>query len=480
MANEAPAEDLLHVKSAVPPGILAPGTEAVGPGVDPAITFGHSTRSFRANSAARFLSDAYLLLTSLVAATVTARLLGPSGKGFFSTLTLLSVLLVQVFNFGLGEAAVVLVGRRQAQLRTATRATAMALIPLSVIGAAGFLGFGWAVLDPATPNERTAIVLGTVLLLSQVWSTAVVWFLVLQERIVLVAVLTSCSATVATAALWWLVAEGDYGIAGAVAGGLAGALVILGAVLTYVVRAGMSLSPRWHTDYLRRAIRFGVAVQMSNLLVQMTGRLDLVLVYRLADSSAAGNYSIALTIGALVGAVPIALAFASFPRLAQLDDAQATDFTRQLFRMGIAAAIASAAVLAVMTPFVLPLLFGRAYTASITPTMLLVGAGIFWSGQWLLSRAAAARGEPKALFLSFALSFVVMIGLDFVLIGRFDGTGAAVASSIGSALGFVVSAAYYRGWGWRGFIPGRRDFADAVSTGRAMFGRLFAWRRTTG
>lgn len=438
------------------------------PTVDPATRREPLRRSFRANSAARFLSDTYILVNSLVAATITARLLGPAGKGFYSTIILLSSLLVLFFNLGLGEAAIVLAGRARAVIRTATSATMMAVLPLSVVGAFSFFALASQIVRPATSNQRAAVILGTVLVLFNVCSTTVAWFLVLEERIVLVAELTAFSATVSTVALWYLVAGAGYGSAGAVAASLLGCLVVLLAMLVFLRRTNTSLRPQWDAEYLRSAVRFGAAVQMSNLLVQMTGRVDLVLVYRLAGPADAGTYSIALTIGALVGGVPIALAFASFPRLAQLQDAEADAFTLQLFRMGVVAAVGSAIVLAFLTPILVPLVFGRAYGDSITPTLILVVAGVFWSGQWILSRAAAARRKPKALLLSFALSFITMVGIDFILIGRLGGTGAAIASMVGSLLGFLVAASFYRNWDWRGFVPTWDDCTFAAGTGRNM------------
>jgi O-antigen/teichoic acid export membrane protein len=254
-----------------------------------------------------------------------------------------------------------------------------------------------------------------------------------------------------------------------VASGL-GCIAILLPLLVALKREGISLRPAWNSEYLRAAARFGSAVQLANLLVQMTGRLDLILVYRIAGSAAAGRYSVALTLGTLVGSIPMAIAFTSFPRLPKLPEAEARLLIASLFRVGVAASIMTSLVLAVASPFLIPLMFGAAYSDAVFPSLLLFPAGILWSGQWILCRANASRGAPRSLFVSFSLSFLIMIVLDLVLIESFGINGAATASFISSAAGFAVAVGYRirAGGGWRPLVPRLGDAARLVTTVREM------------
>jgi O-antigen/teichoic acid export membrane protein len=424
--------------------------------------------SFRRNFAARFFADTYGLATSLVVTTITARVLGPSGRGYYASLTLLSVFLAQLFDAGLGEAAVVLSGRGRTDHRTAVSATVAVTLPLGVIGAVSFLLVGTVTLHVTTSNDELALILGAVLVLLNAWGNTLAWLLASRERLVTVAVVTVVSATVMMVSLYVLVAVARLGTAGAVLAsvvGIAGSVVALTQILP---REGISLRPSWNGSYLRAAARFGIAVQLSNLLVQMAGRLDLLFVYRIAGSSAAGLYSIALTIGILVSSIPMAIAYALFPRLPKLEKDEAEALTARLFRMGILAAITCAIGFLVVTPMILPLMFGPAYRGAIVPTFFLIAGGIPWSAQWLLCRAAAAREMPQPLFASFASSFAIMVVLDLVLIDPFGVVGAALASLTASVVGFLVAAVYCfrEGWSWRPFVPRVADISQLVATVR--------------
>lgn len=437
----------------------------------------HDRPSFRGNSLARFAADVYGLLTSLIAATITARVLGPGARGFYATLVLLIVLFVQVFNAGLGEAAVVLAGKGRFALKTASQATTAAILPMSLGSALVFLAAATSILHPDSPNHRLAIVLASVAVFLNVLSTTIVWFLVAEERIPVVAALTAAGLTVSTLTLWLLMAHFRFNAAGAVLGTLSGLVVSTTGTLAFLRRAALPLAPRWNWDYLKAALKFGTAVQLSNILVQMTARLDLVLVYRLAGSTEAGNYSIALTVGALVTLAPMAFAFVSFPRLAHLKEFEARSFTTRLTRIGLASAFLSAVILAAATPLIIPILFGTEYTAAIGPTLVLIASGIFWSGQWLLARAAAAQGHTAPLFVSFSLSFVMMVILDIVLIPHWGMRGAAFAALVSSVVGLGVVARYYAlsSWPLSGFLP---RFSDAASMVTMLRDLVRSWRTT--
>lgn len=425
--------------------------------------------SLRNNSVARLASDLLGIVLALVAATITARLLGPAGKGYYSSLVLLGGLFVQIFSAGMGEAAIVLTGRGRTSLQVAASATSLAMMPLALAGGAIFFVTASLVL-PAVTGEGHAVLWAAMLVATNVLLTTSVCFLVAKEEVVTAAALSALAAGLTTVLLWILVAAIDLGVAGALAAGVLGSGVALVATILLVYGSGLSARPRWAGAYIRSAARFGAALQFSNLLVALTARLDLVLVYRLSTPSEAGNYSIALTIGALVGSIPIAVSYAAFPRLAALEDAEARTLTGQVFRIGVAGALIAGVILAAAAPIAIPLLFGRPYAGAVLPTLILIPGGVLWSAQWLLCRAAAARGAPKALLASFALSFGVMIALDFALIGPLGGVGAAVASLVAPCFGLTVAwiLCSRDGPNWHDLVPRWNDAVSLFANVRAM------------
>ena len=413
------------------------------------------------NSVARLVAHAGTLAMGFVYAVVTARWLGPADRGVLATLTFLSIVISQLACLGLGEAAIVLVGQGRASVQRALSAVVGALavstvVAAAVLAAVAVLNFGSDLSSvwPAIVAACAGVPIGAYLLvLAQLVNV--------EERFVATSFVLLLQFVVSAALAVALVAILPLSVLGAVIALVAGAAVGLVVVVLLLRRRAFSLAPSWDPGFLRRAVPFGVKVQISGP-PPLTDRVDLVLVYALAGQARAGEYSVALAVGALVGMVPLAFAHVSFPRLARIGAREASDLTRRTCRYGLGAAAIAAACLLVAVPLALPVVFGEPYAPAVVPTLVLVGAYILSSAQWLLGRAAAARGNSGILVWSYGANLVVMLALDYVLIPTLGITGAALGAVAGAAIGVAICFVPYaargrRFFGLTDFLPTLRD-----------------------
>src|SRR5437773_1473155 len=72
--------------------------------------------SLRVNSLARLVLEGGRLASGFVSAAITARWLGPAGKGTLSALLFIAALLSYGSTMGLGEAVTVMIGRAETNL----------------------------------------------------------------------------------------------------------------------------------------------------------------------------------------------------------------------------------------------------------------------------------------------------------------------------------------------------------------------------
>ena len=429
--------------------------------------------SFRRNSVSRLLAQSLGAAFALLTSVILARHLGPSLKGTVSTLGYLVALFSPLAGFGLGEAGITMVGRRRATLQQAVSATIGAMLPAVsggalLVAAVSVLIVGRERSDLVTPILVTAMTVPLATLV-EVLSRLIES----RQRVVLTSVarLTSAGMTaVATFVLVDLLQRWTLGAVTAMAVGWAAGLTILAVALRSM---GMSLLPRWDPTYLRAALRYGVGVQVSTILVVAFARVDLLLVNGIKGRAAAGLYSISLTLGTLVGYGPGAMMIAAYPRVASLGESEVVPFINRLVRSAFAMAVISVAGLLVIVPLITRPVFGSAFGPSVTASLILVGAGVPWAGQWALSRAWAARGETRLLVGSFAPAFLAMVGLDAVLIPRFGIDGAAAASGVSSVIGFVIAVVGHgRAAGGRlhilQLVPRPQDFVELFRTAREI------------
>jgi O-antigen/teichoic acid export membrane protein len=449
---------------------IRPLTDSLSETVPEAVHLGEEGQGDRApapslvrNSAARFVADGAGLASSLVASIVTARVLGPTGKGLFSSLTFLSAMVIHLFSAGLGDAAIVLVGQRRATLQRALSSTLGAGLCSAVLG----MGALWLACLVAFRGDwermRAAALISCLGLPLFLCAYHLSYLLSAQERIPASSMVLATMNLSTTAAIALFVAGMGLSVPGGALAGVVGAACGLTLAAALLRRSGLSLTPGWDRSYVGAALRYGPAVAASYLVSIMLQRADLVLVYALAGSGPAGHYSVGLTIASLAALLPIAISNATFPRIAKLGKEEAPELMVRTCRLGVAAAAVGAVLLTVATPVLVPLLFGREFLPAVGPTLILVPSGLIWSAQWLLCRAWAARGRPGLLMASFGVSLLVMVGLDILVVPRFGITGAAAVSVIAPALGLALClVTYRRSPGWPlpilDFLPRPSDF----------------------
>ena len=417
--------------------------------------------SLARSASARFAASGGMLLFGTVTSIITARGLGPSGKGTLSALFFISdVILFHLCGLGMGEAATLLAARNEVSIRDSLRRS---LIPLGLASAAG----AGALLLVAFPANWggiiSAVLIQSLVLCSSIYLGFFSSTLLARERFndaTLVTLVRGGGVMVGTAIF---VALAHLGLLGGVLGGAAGVGAALFVSVRLLRRDRFTFRPQPSVDHVRRALRFGIPLQVSHLLIALSQRFDQLIVYQVAGMAAGGRYAVALTIGQLAAYAPFAVSLTSFPRIASASDEEAISLIGRVSRVGTAAALLGGVLVASATPFVLPLLYGDVYRPAVGPALLLTLGGVIWSTQWILCRAVAARGKTSLIVISFGINLVVMVSLAYLLTPTYGIVGASTASVAGALSGIAVCAFFYVArWGipLRHLLPARPDFID--------------------
>lgn len=383
-------------------------------------------------SSVKFAADGISLGAGFAIGIVTARWLGPAGRGVYATLGFIVMIAASLAPMGLPEAAIVFVRRGTVSFRAAFTVTVLAGSAASVIGALAVLVAGAALLGASAtaavaavatiPMTMGGIVFGLLSARGMVWEASAI----------------SGAATALSAVGIAVLLE--------VGGGVTGAFVVLGASATvgviislFLLGEDVRFSLPFDRSYLSRAWRYGVPVQAAAALISMTGRFDLVVVYRLLNDVSAGQYSVALAVAGLVASVPLALSYASFPRIAEMEEDAAKILAVKVCRLGAAAAVLAGLLMGSVVPWAVPFAFGGQYRLAIVPTVLLLPAAALSSLQWLYARVHAARADPRVMVWSYGTSLATMIAADLALIPLMGLAGAALAAIVAAFTGLVAA-----------------------------------------
>lgn len=243
---------------------------------------------------------------------------------------------------------------------------------------------------------------------------------------------------------------------------------VLGSMLTMIV--GMLLvgvSFRGPRASHRALLRRGGSFAGSAISEAASARLDQVLVLPVIGAPAAGLYSIAAAMVALLTAIGQALGADLFrSSMSAGSNSDGRRVAAQGFGEGVSVVTPAGLVLGLASVWAIPFVFGADYTPSVDLLWWLLPGGISLSvgfvGSMLL--AAAARGRDMTILQTGAL--VLGVALLYVLGPPLGPTGAAIASSI-SGLALLAGQAIVLGIPPIALLP-------RLSTAKAGIRRLLA------
>ncbi len=388
---------------------------------------------------ARAIALGSSLLLGTAVAILTARWLGPDGKGFLALLVLLTALFTRLAVMGLGEAIIVFAGQGLISTRPALRATFAGMFVTTSLALIAYLVTAVLVVQPDTGEIWAAVLLGAVLIPLGAIADVFTNLLLQRRQIIRASLVVALVPAVTLALLPVFVGSLDLGIAGAVLASLGGAVA---AALWTAHRAALVV-PSWDSQYLHRAFRYGSRIELAFLTMAASSRIDLLIVFVILGATYAGVYSIALTIAGIATYLSTSVAFVTFPRLVELSLQDALEVTFLTARLSLILSICVSLPLAASAGWLVPVLFGSEFESAAVPGAILAVSGVFWGIQWILARGVAATARPGLLLESFGLGVCVMVVIDLMVVPS--------AGILGASLGWTASAMVGLAWCLRAY-----------------------------
>ena len=396
------------------------------------------SRAIFGNFGATLLSYVPTLLTGIL----TARLLGPEGKGVYVLAFLVSYLVVNVFTLGVGSANIYYIARGERDARTALGTTLAIVLPLGALGALTIwasLATGLWVTPHATfiavaawsivPMMGEAVVRHTLLGMQRY---ALVNWLIVADQVILLAFL-------ALGSLLW---GGDlFRLC---------VLQVAACISSFALALGFFLRSAgnpfaFDRGYAGQALHYGLRGHVGWLAQMLNYRLDMLFVDRLAGARSLGLYSAAVSLAETLWILPSCVSLVATPRLASTLRDDASEVTATLCRLLVPLVVVATLSLAVIGGPLIGLLYGSAFLPSFRPLLLLLPGVALLSIVKVLSSDLAARGRPGLVSAVSWISLGVTIGLDLALIGPYGASGAAAASSVAYAASTVGTLFFF----WR-------------------------------
>ena len=205
----------------------------------------------------------------------------------------------------------------------------------------------------------------------------------------------------------------------------------LRSLLAYRVASGNPVNWSFRFAIVRRLIKQSWPLMISGVLAIIYLRIDQLMVAEMYSVSEAGVYAAAARLSELWFFIPTVFMTAAFPALLHMRAASTSRYAetcQNLLDILCAAGMAVAVVMSLAAPWIIHLLFGPAYAGATAILTVHVWAGVFISMRAFLSKWLIAEQLSIFSLITHAGGAIVNIGLNLVLIPRYGGLGAAIAT----------------------------------------------------
>lgn len=393
---------------------------------------------------------------------MTARLLGPAGKGLYALPSVEAGLLVSAFT-GLSSATSYYLIHRNASRR---------VVPAMLTTAAAFVAVAALLLVPiAWVSHHLWSLLPAVLSLPASAAINLACGYTIGIKRVRYATTINVAVTVVTliamASGLLLVARAPgIAIAAWIAASTVVAIVALGAVIVHSRRL-----PEGDQVSIPECLRFSAKVGAGSLVSLLNYRADLYIVALLTSAAALGMYTVAVSAAESLLVPTQVAALVTSPHIGSLDAAQAANLTARCVRNNLLIAVLLCGVLFVFAGPLIALLYGGAFLPMVAAfRILLVGVVAISLSSPMAAYFTLKRGQPEVALVLAGISAAICISLSFLLVPSIGINGAAIASTAAYAVGQTAATYYFcRVTGMSGaalLLPRHADFATYADFAR--------------
>ena len=386
-----------------------------------------------------FATEGFIVLLGILTGSLVARLLLPEGRGALAAVLFWPQLLAGIGFLSLGEAVTYRIGMlpdRESLIRASSFWLASAMSVVVMAGA--------YVLMPFLLGEGRA----------HLWTVAQLYLLYVPFNFVTLALLATDQGRLEFSRfntlrmlvpLIYLTGILLLWVTERVSVGWFVAANFASAALLALLALRLHGSVFHHKPSLEEAIAlcgFGLRFHPATIVLLLAGQVDVFVVLALWDDATLGHYVIALTI-ASSGLSIISGAYHKvlFPHVAQIHDrAGQIGLLVRGVRHATLLLVALSLPLALLMPWVVPLLFGQAFNDAVVPALVLVAAYVLVALKSIVIQSLRGFGEGGRGLMAAAISVVIVL-LVALPLGKhmgLVGVGLAVAMANLGSLGYLA------------------------------------------
>jgi O-antigen/teichoic acid export membrane protein len=400
-----------------------------------------SQRSFLRDISGVFGSNMLALVNALLIDIILSRQLGPEGRGLYTSILVVPLIVVSFALLGIRRSAVFHLGQKVFD-EDRTVSAVISLLIISSILAILISGVALLIMMPKGLSLPMAIMalLSIPVKLILVYSGGIYigkeQFKRSNLQVWLPLFFNLIGITFFVIFLKW-------SVLGALLSLFISNLLVSLASLSYLGR-NFRISLKFDKEAIGSLARLGIVYALAVVVMQLNYRVDLLLLQKLSTLKEVGYYSLGVAISDKLWQLPSAIGLVVMSRSANtLDEYKLNRDVARLLRLSFLLVLVTAIVLWLIIPVILPLLFGNRFIPSIPIVRWMLPGILMFVIVRILTGRFAGKGQPIILIGIFVPALILNILLNILWIPSHGGIGAAWASNVSYTAGAIILLVVY-------------------------------------
>lgn len=396
-------------------------------------------RSLFRDIAGVFGSNVFAVLGVFIISILLTRNLGPAGFGAYTALLVIPMVVIAFFQLGIRRSLLYHFGRKAFDVQQ-MRTGLLLLMPLLALPAMAVNILAFA-LYSATSFHHSWVVLVTLLIPFQLVLTYISGYFLGRDQMALANALRWGPVVLQLLVLLGIYLFGELTVESALWAFL---LSVVPVALWALFRVLGSGPIQWQIPwaFYSSLFKLGLVYALSFVVLQLNYRIDILLVSRISGATEAGWYALAATLAEQIWQLPQAIGIVLMSRVAMQPEKSAKS-AATVARMGLLLSMLGAGLVLLAAPFLLPLIYGEAFRASVQMLMALLPGILAMVVFRILNGQMSGLGKPQLALYVFLPMLMVNILLNLLWIPRFGAMGAAWATNVSYLCGTLVFVWYW-------------------------------------
>jgi O-antigen/teichoic acid export membrane protein len=374
------------------------------------------------------------VIGGLVAGIVTARSLGPQGRGQYFAVMTAAAIIAQACNFGLGSSNVFLGARDRTQIGPLLGNSVVLAAVVAVVATAIVLIWGNPISGKLGVPSSTLWAIGIIAAATLLWNLGAS-LLVAEERfgalnLWQIANTVLSAGAIVACALW----HGSVQVF-LLATSAAALVTAAGSVVT--VSSGAFVPVRFSPTLIRTGLGFSVRAYCAVTLTFLLQRSGASLLVFAGNTSELGQYSIASQVADVLLIIPGSIGLVLYPMLVRQEQ-DLWPRVRSTVLLTTISMLVLCVVAAVVAPLILPLVFGAQYSRAAAALWGLLPSVLAYSIVSVLSQYLVARHYPWTVVMAWVAGLAAALVSGAMLTSSYGAVGAGLSQSLGALLVCVV------------------------------------------